>query len=149
MRCWRTLMKLKSLFSVAGWRGKYLILVMTLSCLLLTVHIAWHITLASFAPYGKLLTKFPLLERICHNLGFVAYIKTPTLMIIHYLAPEVSDNYIEISLAFQYSRYNFKLMCAINLRLLNIYLSKCIRSTQSARYSNSRISMRELEYLSV
>ncbi|XP_026329382.1 piezo-type mechanosensitive ion channel component isoform X3 [Hyposmocoma kahamanoa] len=75
--------------TLSGWRGKYLILVMILSCLLLIVHIAWHITLASFAPYGKLLTKFPLLERICHNLGFVAYIKTPTLMIIHYLAPEL------------------------------------------------------------
>lgn len=90
-------------FSVTGWRGKYITLVLILSCLLLIVHIAWHITLASFVPYGSLLESYPLIERIFHNLGLVSYINTPTLMGVHYLAPEVSDISIVSNLQFQLS----------------------------------------------
>ncbi|XP_052758554.1 piezo-type mechanosensitive ion channel component [Galleria mellonella] len=73
----------------SGIRGKYLLLNVVVSVLLLMVHIAWHSALAAFTPYGSLLDQYPIIQKIGHNLGLVSYAGIDPLMAVHYLAPEL------------------------------------------------------------
>ncbi|CAH2240609.1 jg21081 [Pararge aegeria aegeria] len=72
-----------------GFRGKYLQLNLVVSSLLLLVHATWHSVLAGFAPYGRLLEEYPLIQKIGYNLGLVSYNGIDPLMATHYLAPEL------------------------------------------------------------
>ncbi|CAG4944089.1 unnamed protein product [Colias eurytheme] len=72
-----------------GWRGKYLLLNIIVSILLLLTHAAWHSVLAAFGSYGSILEKYPIIKEIGLNLGLVSYDGIDPLMAIHYLAPEL------------------------------------------------------------
>ncbi|XP_069355100.1 piezo-type mechanosensitive ion channel component isoform X15 [Maniola hyperantus] len=72
-----------------GFRGKYLQLNFVVSSLLLLVHAIWHSVLAGFAPYGRLLEEYPIIQKIGYNLGLVSYSGIDPLMAVHYLAPEL------------------------------------------------------------
>ncbi|XP_022128318.2 piezo-type mechanosensitive ion channel component isoform X4 [Pieris rapae] len=72
-----------------GWRGKYLLLNIFVSVLVLLTHAAWHSVLAAFGSYGSILQTYPLLEEIGLNLGLVSYAGIEPLMAIQYLAPEL------------------------------------------------------------
>lgn len=78
---------------ILGFRGKYLQLNIVVSSLLLLVHAIWHSVLAGFAPYGRLLEEYPIIQKIGYNLGLVSYRGIDPLMAIHYLAPEVSREF--------------------------------------------------------
>ncbi|XP_028032229.1 piezo-type mechanosensitive ion channel component isoform X2 [Bombyx mandarina] len=73
----------------SGWGGKYLLLNVVVSFLLLLCHAVWHSVLAAFTPYGSLLNDYPIIRDIGHNLGLVSYDGIEALMAIHYLAPEL------------------------------------------------------------
>ncbi|XP_059060607.1 piezo-type mechanosensitive ion channel component-like, partial [Achroia grisella] len=73
----------------SGIRGKYLLLNVVVSVILLLAHAAWHSALAAFAPYGSLLDEYPIIQKIGHNLGLVSYAGVDPLMAVHYLAPEL------------------------------------------------------------
>lgn len=72
-----------------GFRGKVFLLNVIASWLLLLVHVAWHIVLLSFAPYGSILEEGGLLSLIGYNLGLVSYNAIDPLMAVHFLAPEL------------------------------------------------------------
>ncbi|XP_063529378.1 piezo-type mechanosensitive ion channel component isoform X2 [Cydia strobilella] len=75
--------------TIRGWPGKFLCLTFVVSVLLLLLHIAWHIVLAAFPPYGSLPHENHLVEIIGRNLGLVSYDFIDPTMAIHYLAPEL------------------------------------------------------------
>ncbi|XP_063617457.1 piezo-type mechanosensitive ion channel component isoform X4 [Cydia splendana] len=75
--------------TVRGWPGSFLCLTFVVSVLLLLLHIAWHIVLAAFPPYGSLPNNNYLVEIIGRNLGLVPYDFIDPTMAIHYLAPEL------------------------------------------------------------
>ncbi|XP_063358294.1 piezo-type mechanosensitive ion channel component [Cydia amplana] len=75
--------------TIRGWPGRFLCLTFVVSVLLLLLHIAWHIVLAAFPPYGSLPHENPLVEIIGRNLGLVPYDFIDPTMAIHYLAPEL------------------------------------------------------------
>ncbi|XP_041980305.1 piezo-type mechanosensitive ion channel component isoform X3 [Aricia agestis] len=72
-----------------GWRGKFLLLNIVVSVLLLLVHAAWHSVLAAFGSYGSLLEQYPIIQEIGQNLGLVSYRGIDPLMAVHFLAPEL------------------------------------------------------------
>ncbi|KAJ0182013.1 hypothetical protein K1T71_002735, partial [Dendrolimus kikuchii] len=76
-------------YTFNGWRGKYLLLNVVLSIILLICHVVWHSVLAGFVPYGSLLNDYPIIQEIGHNLGLVSYAGIDPLMAVHYLAPEL------------------------------------------------------------
>ncbi|XP_049867605.1 piezo-type mechanosensitive ion channel component [Pectinophora gossypiella] len=75
--------------TVTGFRGKFLLLTLVSSILLLLSHVVWHTVLAAFAPYGTLLDEHHLLRKIGLNLGLVSYSSIDPLMAVHYIAPEL------------------------------------------------------------
>lgn len=75
--------------TISGWRGKFLCLTTSISFLLLLCHAVWHSVLAGFAPYASLLTDYPIIQLIGHNLGLVSYAGIDPLMGVHFLAPEL------------------------------------------------------------
>ncbi|CAH0602965.1 unnamed protein product [Chrysodeixis includens] len=72
----------------AGWRGKILFLNVFVSFTLLLGHVVFHTVLAIFSPYGSLLTNYPIIQVIGHNLGLVSYQTIEPLMAVHYMSPE-------------------------------------------------------------
>ncbi|XP_072936933.1 piezo-type mechanosensitive ion channel component isoform X3 [Epargyreus clarus] len=81
-----------------GWHGKYLLLVLVVSFLLLLTHAAWHSVLAAFAPYGSLLKNYTIIQQIGHNLGLVSYAGIDPLMAVQYLAPELIMSSISLTI---------------------------------------------------
>ncbi|XP_026726944.1 piezo-type mechanosensitive ion channel component isoform X3 [Trichoplusia ni] len=72
----------------SGWRGKILFLNVFVSFTLLLSHAVYHTILAVFGPYGSLLTDYPIIQVIGHNLGLVSYQMIDPLMAVHYMSPE-------------------------------------------------------------
>uniref|UniRef100_A0A2A4JQR7 Uncharacterized protein n=1 Tax=Heliothis virescens TaxID=7102 RepID=A0A2A4JQR7_HELVI len=75
--------------TIDGWSGKFLLLNVLLSFLLLFTHVAWHTLLASTGTYGSLLVEYPIINVLGHNLGFVSYSSIDPLMAVHYMLPEI------------------------------------------------------------
>ncbi|XP_075992565.1 piezo type mechanosensitive ion channel component isoform X2 [Anticarsia gemmatalis] len=97
-----------------GWRGKFLCLTTVISFLLLLCHAVWHSVLAAFVPYGSLLTDYPIIQLIGHNLGLVSYAGIEPLMAVHYLAPEL-------------------VMCATSLLVFTVVKSLCLSTTPTQK----------------
>ncbi|XP_063891360.1 piezo-type mechanosensitive ion channel component isoform X3 [Helicoverpa armigera] len=72
-----------------GWSGKFLLINVVLSFLMLLMHVAWHTLLASVGSYGSILVQYPMINVLGHNLGFVSYSSIDPLMAVHYMLPEI------------------------------------------------------------
>lgn len=72
-----------------GWSGKFLLINVVLSFLMLLMHVAWHTLLASVGSYGSILVQYPIINVLGHNLGFVSYSSIDPLMAVHYMLPEI------------------------------------------------------------
>ncbi|KAJ8729263.1 hypothetical protein PYW08_000844 [Mythimna loreyi] len=73
----------------SGWSGRFLLLNVVVSFLLLFLHIVWHAILASRPPYGLILDDYPILSTVGHNLGFVSYSMVEPIMAVELILPEI------------------------------------------------------------